>query len=164
MPYQTLQGLQLIYGASRLAEHTPGGPVASGDSYWTPILEAAAALIDANLKQGGYRTPVDLSTISDETERARVEGLLKHWNGVLALEMGCPAMIAVPKGVDSAADQVRRILQQVLRGAIRLPMAMVANVFASTYGPDADGINEVAPSMPDRLFHRQRSNGYSWDD
>jgi hypothetical protein len=72
--------------------------------------------------------------------------------------MGAPAIVAVPKGVDSAGDQIRRVLQQVIRGTIRFPIPMSSpSVITSVKGPDSHPSLNLAPSLPDALFVRQRA-------
>lgn len=156
--YQTFAGLEAIYGSARLAKVTPGAslPDVTPRTYWEDRLKAASAKINMGLRRAGYRTPVDLTDISDTTERAEVAALLAYWETALALEGSELSQVAQGENVESAADLVRRELRDLLKGYGRLPLSIVAKTFSSVYGPDADGRHEVAPSLPDSLFHRVR--------
>lgn len=155
MPYATYQQLLNLFGDQRLAAATPLVPASTQEAYWTSKIAATAATIEATFASGGYRVPLDTGTL-DEPQKTQVDSMLTDWNVVLAIEAGAPALVAVPKGVDSSADLVRRELQKIIRGTIRFPLTISAKVFGSVYGPDADGRREVAPSLPDTLFHRSR--------
>lgn len=158
MALQTYDGLKVMVGEERLAKFGPSLPGGSSPSaFWAAKLSAATATIHSVLRQGGYAVPVDFTRISDTTLRAETEALLAEWCGTLALELAAPAMVATPKGVDSQADLVRRELQKVTRGTIRLAIPLTGKIFTSVYGPDADGSREVAPSLPDSLFYRSRT-------
>lgn len=158
--YQTFEGLEALYGSARLAKVTPGAslPDVTPRLYWEERLKASSAKIDMSLRRAGYRTPVDLTDISDVDERAGVAALLAYWETTLALEGSQISQVAQGENVETAADTVRRELRDLLKGHGRLPLAIVTKTFTSVYGPDADGRREVAPSLPDTLFNRLRSN------
>ena len=156
--YQTFAGLEAIYGSARLAKVTPGAslPDATPKTYWEERLKAASAKLDMSLRRAGYRTPVQLTDISNVEERAGVAALLAFWETALALEGSELSQVSQSENVDSQADIVRRELRDLMKGHGRLPLSLVAKTFSSVYGPDADGRHEVAPSLPDTLFHRIR--------
>lgn len=153
--YSSLEKLQSIYGAARLADATPSAPGATAAAYWASKLGAASALVDAVLRQAGYAVPVVFSNLS-VADAAAVEALLAEWEGALALEMGAPALIATEKGVNSAADTARAAMKQVLAGRMRLPMPYVRATIGSVKGPEGSDFNSP-PNLSDDLFAANRT-------
>lgn len=153
--YSSLEKLQSIYGATRLATATPSSPETAG-AYWESKLAAASAQIDAVLRQAGYAVPIVFSNLS-ESDSAAVQAILGEWESVLALEMGAPGIIATEKGVNSAADTARANMKQLLAGRMRLPMPLVRATVGSVSGPDFTNADTVPPNLTDSLFYRNRT-------
>lgn len=155
MAYQTFDGLQRMYGPKRLADATPMVASEALGTYWESKLLAAQGMVEAYLRRAGYATPVVTTDLEAEAKTI-VDALLADWTGVFALEMGAPAVMATPKGVESAASKARTALRDLVSGRLRLPLSITRAMIGSTYSPEQDEDSEPAPVIDDAFFNRMR--------
>lgn len=162
MAYQTFDGLQKMYGPKRLADATPMVASEALGTYWTGKLLAAQGMVDAYLRRAGYATPVDTGSLSVE-EASYVNALLADWTGAFALEMGAPAIMQTPKGVESTASKARTALRDLISGRLRLPMSINRAILGSVCTPEQrdDIYATPAPELDDNFFARMR---HGWPD
>lgn len=142
--YATFEQLLALYGEKTLLNATPGMTVETLQSRWEFLLLSEVATIDMYVRRQGYILPLDFT--DHEPEAA----LFAKLNIGLALEAGAPALIATAKGVETAADHARTILDAIAAGVRRLPFPIGQEVFASTSRP----VRTDEPFIPfdDRLF------------
>jgi len=160
--YQTFDGLQKMYGPKRLADATPMVASEALGTYWTAKLLAAQGMVEAYLRRAGYTTPVDTSGLSAD-DAAIVNAMLADWTSVFALEMGAPAIMQTPKGVESAASKARTALRDLISGRLRLPLAINRAIIGSVCTPEQrdDIYATPAPDLDDNFFARMR---HGWPD
>jgi hypothetical protein len=160
--YQTFDGLQKMYGTKRLADATPMVASEALGTYWAAKLLAAQGMVEAYLRRAGYATPVDTSSLS-VSDAAMIDALLADWTSVFALEMGAPAIMQTPKGVESAASKARTALRDLISGRLRLPLSINRAILGSVCTPEQrdDIYATPAPELDDNFFARMR-NG--WQD
>ena len=160
MPYQTFAGLQNLYGPKRLAGAAPMVASEALGTYWTAKLYAAQGLVESYLRRAGYSTPVDTTSLDAEAKLI-VDALHAEWTGVFALELGAPAIMQVPKGVESASSKARTAMRDLVSGRLRLPLPISRAIIGSACTPEQrdDIYATPAPDLDDNFFARMR-NGW----
>lgn len=156
--HATFADLRDALGDQRLAARTVSGSPSTPEVVWTRRLAAASGVVDATLRRAGYSVPVDYASLSGGSEGEEAEGVRAILREATINEAVALAEIGVstePGAPVQAFKETRNILTDILRGRIRLPMAITRKSIGSVPLPTAQ--RAPGPDLDNVLFEANRT-------
>lgn len=151
-PYASVEQFQSYYGADRLRTSIPKD-VLDGDleGHLLVRLDAASSYMDSYLKRGGYSTPIDSTTITDTTEKARVDSILTE----VCCAIVAQQLFIGQRGTGEGQKQARNWAKDWLEGIAANRIALTG---LSTTSKRIAVVGTDDPSIPNTLFTSIRTS------
>lgn len=154
-PHATFAELLAAVGDERLKGFSSTSTVGSVQALWTGRLIAASGAVNATLRRAGYAVPVDYASLSAD-DAAEVAAILREATIARAVEMGALGIATEPGSPSRVFKETRDLLDDILRGRVRLPLPIVRKSVTSIPGPDNQKVAS-GPPLANELFEVNRT-------